>query len=135
DSTHLSQEAVSELREVIVRDFGQHALPAQATEYKTKSKNAQEAHEAIRPTSALRTPKSVASFLDPDALRLYELIWKRAVACQMIPATLNTVSVELAAGKPHAFRATGTTVVDPGFLAVYEEGRDEKKAEDEDEGR
>ncbi|MCK7595068.1 DNA topoisomerase I [Pseudomarimonas salicorniae] len=135
DSTHLSQEAVSELREVIARDFGQHALPPQATEYKTKSKNAQEAHEAIRPTSALRTPKSVAAFLDPDALRLYELIWKRAVACQMIPATLNTVSVELAASKDHAFRATGTTVVDPGFLAVYEEGRDEKKAEDEDEGR
>jgi DNA topoisomerase-1 len=135
DSTHLSQEAVAELREVIGREFGQHALPAQANEYKTKSKNAQEAHEAIRPTSALRTPKSVAAFLDPDALRLYELVWKRAVACQMIPATLNTVSVELAAGKDHAFRATGTTVVDPGFLAVYEEGRDEKKAEDEDEGR
>jgi DNA topoisomerase-1 len=131
DSTHLSQEAVSELREVIARDFGQHALPAQASEYKTKSKNAQEAHEAIRPTSALRTPKSVAAFLDPDALRLYELVWKRAVACQMIPATLNTVSVELSAGKQHAFRATGTTVVDPGFLAVYEEGRDEKKAEDD----
>ncbi len=135
DSTHLSQEAVAEIRETIVRDFGQHALPAQANEYRTKSKNAQEAHEAIRPTSALRTPKSVAAFLDPDAARLYELIWKRAVACQMVPATLNTVTVDLAAGKDHAFRASGTTVIDPGFLAVYEEGRDEKKAEDDDEGR
>lgn len=135
DSTHLSQEAVSEIRDTIVREFGQHALPAQANVYKTKSKNAQEAHEAIRPTSALRTPKSVAGFLDPDSLRLYELIWKRAVACQMIHATLNTVSVELSAGTEHAFRATGTTVIDPGFLAVYEEGKDQKSADDDDEGR
>jgi DNA topoisomerase I len=135
DSTHLSQDAVAEIRQTIVQEFGNHALPAQANEYRTKSKNAQEAHEAIRPTSALRTPKSVVAFLDPDAARLYELIWKRAVACQMVPATLNTVSVELAAGKQHTFRASGTTVIDPGFLAVYEEGRDEKKAEDDDEGR
>ena len=135
DSTHLSQEAVAELRETIRHEFGAHALPAQANEYKTKSKNAQEAHEAIRPTSAARTPKSVASFLDPDAARLYELIWKRAVACQMIPATLNTVSVDLAADTQHSFRASGTTVVDPGFLAVYEEGRDQRTADDDDEGR
>jgi DNA topoisomerase-1 len=128
DSTHLSEEAVVELRQLIARDFGEHALPATANEYKTKSKNAQEAHEAIRPTSALRTPKSVAQYLDPDGLRLYELIWKRAVACQMVPATLNTVTVDLAAGKQHAFRAAGTTVVDPGFLAVYEEGRDDREA-------
>jgi len=128
DSTHLSQEAVVELRELIARDFGQHALPATANEYKTKSKNAQEAHEAIRPTSALRTPKSIAQFLDPDGLRLYELIWKRAVASQMIHATMNTVTVDLAAGKHHAFRAAGTTIVDPGFLAVYEEGRDDRDA-------
>jgi DNA topoisomerase-1 len=126
DSTHLSQEAVAELRELIARDFGDHALPATANEYKSKSKNAQEAHEAIRPTSAMRTPKSVAPYLDADAARLYELIWKRAVACQMVHATLNTVTVDLAAGKQHSFRAAGTTVVDPGFLAVYEEGRDER---------
>ncbi len=135
DSTHLSAEAVDELRQVIARDFGAHALPATANVYKTKSKNAQEAHEAIRPTSALRSPKSVAAFLDPDSARLYELIWKRAVACQMIPATLNTVSVELAAGAEHGFRATGTTVVDPGFLAVYEEGKDTRSSDDDDEGR
>ncbi|MBB5207491.1 DNA topoisomerase I [Chiayiivirga flava] len=135
DSTHLSQEAVAELRQAIVRDFGEHALPPTANEYKTKSKNAQEAHEAIRPTSALRAPKSVAAFLDPDGARLYELIWKRAIACQMIPATLNTVTVDLAAGPDDAFRASGTTVVDPGFLAVYEEGKDAKSADDDDEGR
>ena len=135
DSTHLSAEAVDELRQTIARDFGMHALPATANVYKTKSKNAQEAHEAIRPTSALRSPKSVAAFLDADGARLYELIWKRAVACQMIHATLNTVSVELSAGTSHGFRATGTTVVDPGFLAVYEEGKDARSAEDDDEGR
>jgi len=135
DSTHLSQEAVAELREVIAREFGADALPAAANEYRTKSKNAQEAHEAIRPTSAKLTPKSVAAYLNPDEQKLYELIWKRAVACQMVPATLNTVSVELAAGRDHGFRATGTTVIDPGFLAVYEEGTDQKSAEAEDEGR
>ena len=135
DSTHLSQEAVDELRQAIARDFGAHALPPTANVYKTKSKNAQEAHEAIRPTSALRSPKAMAKFLDADGARLYELIWKRAIACQMIHATLNTVSVDLEAGSAHAFRASGTTVVDPGFLAVYEEGKDAKGADDEDEGR
>lgn len=135
DSTHLSQEAVAELREVIARDFGPDALPSAANEYRTKSKNAQEAHEAIRPTSAKLTPKSVAAYLNPDEQKLYELIWKRAVACQMVPATMNTVSVELAAGREHGFRATGTTVIDPGFLAVYEEGTDQKSADADDEGR
>ncbi|HEY9110554.1 MAG TPA: DNA topoisomerase I [Rhodanobacteraceae bacterium] len=131
DSTHLSGEAIGELRQAIERDFGKQGLPEHAMVYKTKSKNAQEAHEAIRPTSALRAPKSVAAFLTPDQLKLYELIWKRAVACQMKPATLNTVSVEFPCGEA-AFRATGTTVVDPGFLAVYEEGRDAKSEEDEE---
>lgn len=135
DSTHLGQEALEELREVIARDFGAHALPPTINLYKTKSKNAQEAHEAIRPTSALRTPKSVEGYLDSDGARLYELIWKRTVACQMIHATLNTVSVELAAGDDDGFRATGTTVVDPGFLAVYEEGKDTRSADADDEGR
>ncbi|HZH44030.1 MAG TPA: DNA topoisomerase I [Lysobacter sp.] len=135
DSVNLSQDAIVELRDVIARDFGTRALPDKPNAYQTKSKNAQEAHEAIRPTSALRTPAQVARYLNDDERRLYELVWKRAVACQMIPATLNTVSVDLAAGSQHAFRASGTTVVDPGFLAVYEEGRDTKPAEDEDEGR
>jgi DNA topoisomerase-1 len=135
DSTHLSAEALAELRDVIARDFGTGAVPDKPNVYKTKSKNAQEAHEAIRPTSALRTPASVAKFLGEDERRLYELVWKRAVASQMVPATLNTVSVELAAGNQHAFRASGTTVIDPGFLAVYEEGKDTRTSEDEDEGR
>ncbi len=135
DSVSLSAEALSELRDVIARDFGTKALPDKPNFYQTKSKNAQEAHEAVRPTSALRTPSQVARFLSDDERRLYELIWKRAVASQMVPATLNTVSVDLAAGGEHSFRASGTTVVDPGFLAVYEEGRDQKNAEDDDEGR
>ena len=135
DSTHISEDALAELRDVIARDFGTQAVPDKPNVYKTKSKNAQEAHEAIRPTSALRTPASVAKYLGDDERRLYELVWKRAVASQMVPATLNTVSVELAAGSEHSFRASGTTVLDPGFLAVYEEGKDSKTSEDEDEGR
>src|SRR5690606_26482849 len=115
--------------------YGTASVPDKPVVYQTKSKDAQEAHEAIRPTSALRTPASVARFLTDDERKLYELVWKRAVASQMVPATLNTVSVDLAAGSEHVFRASGTTVVFPGFLAVYEEGKDVKSAEDEDEGR
>ncbi|UZB07668.1 DNA topoisomerase I [Xanthomonas citri] len=135
DSVNLSQDALAEIRDVIARDFGTASLPDQPNAYTTKSKNAQEAHEAVRPTSALRTPAQVARFLSEDERRLYELIWRRAVACQMIPATFNTVSVDLSAGSEHVFRASGTTVVVPGFLAVYEEGKDTKSSEDEDEGR
>ncbi|HYM86141.1 MAG TPA: type I DNA topoisomerase, partial [Pseudoxanthomonas sp.] len=135
DSVTLSVDAVSEIRDVIARDYGTGAVPDKPNVYVTKSKNAQEAHEAVRPTSALRTPAQVSKYLDDDARRLYELIWKRAVACQMVPATMNTVSVDLAAGSEHNFRASGTTIIDPGFLAVYEEGKDNKNAEDEDEGR
>ncbi len=135
DSVSLSQDALAEIRDVIARDYGISALPDKPNTYTTKSKNAQEAHEAVRPTSALRTPAQVGKYLTDDERKLYELIWKRAVACQMIPATLNTVSVDLSAGSEHVFRASGTTVVVPGFLAVYEEGKDSKSAEDEDEGR
>jgi len=139
DSVALSEDALGELRELIARDFGRKALPDHPQTYKAKSKNAQEAHEAIRPTSAMRTPREVASFLNDEQRKLYELIWKRTVACQMIHATMNTVSVDFdlkhVAGGDAAFRSTGTTVVDPGFLAVYEEGRDQKSAEDDDEGR
>ncbi|WP_133501029.1 DNA topoisomerase I [Cognatilysobacter terrigena] len=135
DSVNLSQDAIVEIRDVIARDFGTRAVPDKPNVYTTKSKNAQEAHEAIRPSSALRTPASVAKYLPDDERRLYELIWKRAVASQMVPATLNTVSVDLAAGSDHSFRVSGTTVVDPGFLAVYEEGKDTKSAEDDEEGR
>ena len=135
DSVSLSQDALGEIRDVIARDFGTSSLPDKPNFYQTKSKNAQEAHEAIRPTSALRTPSQIARYLTDEERKLYDLVWKRAVASQMIPATLNTVSVELAAGAEHAFRASGTTVVVSGFLAVYEEGKDNKSAEDDDEGR
>ena len=132
DSTHLSEDALVQLRDVIRQEYGTHNMPEKPNVYKSKSKNAQEAHEAIRPTYALRLPAKIASFLSDDERKLYDLIWKRAVASQMIHATLNTVSIELAAGSQHGFRATGTTVVDPGFLLVYEEGKDQKD-NDEDE--
>jgi DNA topoisomerase-1 len=135
DSVSLASEAIAEIRKVIARDYGARALPEHPHFYRAKSKNAQEAHEAIRPTSALHTPASMAAFLNDDQRKLYELIWKRAVASQMQHATLNTVSVDFDAGGDSLFRASGTTVVDPGFLAVYEEGRDAKAAEDEDENR
>ncbi len=135
DAVSLSMDAIAELRDVIGRDYGARALPEQPHFYRNKSKNAQEAHEAIRPTSALHRPKDIAHYLSDEQRKLYELIWKRALASQMQHATLNTVSVDLDAGGDSMFRASGTTVVDPGFLAVYEEGRDAKNAEDEDEGR
>ena len=135
DSVHLSVDALAEIRDVIARDYGTASVPDKPVVYNTKSKNAQEAHEAVRPTSALRTPAQVARYLSEDERKLYELIWKRTVASQMIPATLNTVSVDLAAGSEHVFRASGTTVVVPGFLSVYEEGKDTKGADDDDEGR
>jgi len=135
DSVNLASEAIAEIRKVITRDFGARAVPEHPHFYRAKSKNAQEAHEAIRPTSALHTPASMATFLNDDQRKLYELIWKRAVASQMQHATLNTVSVDFDAGGDSAFRASGTTVVDPGFLAVYEEGRDAKTSEDEDDNR
>lgn len=132
DSTHLSDEAVEQLRDVIRQEYGTHNMPEKPNVYKSKSKNAQEAHEAIRPTFALRTPSKIGSFLSDDERKLYELIWKRAVACQMIHATLNTVSIELAAGSLHGFRASGTTVIDPGFLLAYEEGKDQKDNEEDE---
>jgi DNA topoisomerase-1 len=134
DSVALSDDAVAELRDLIGREYGKSALPDGVQVYKSKSKNAQEAHEAVRPTSAMRTPRSVASFLNDDQRKLYELIWKRTVACQMIHATLNTVSVEFPVADS-AFRASGTTVIDPGFLAVYEEGRDQKNEDDDEQRR
>jgi DNA topoisomerase-1 len=135
DSLNIGVDAIAELRKVIARDFGAKALPESPNLYRSKSKNAQEAHEAIRPTSALHTPASVAGYLGDDQRKLYDLIWKRAVASQMQYATLNTVSVDLDAGGDSTFRASGTTIVDPGFLAVYEEGRDAKTADDDDENR
>ncbi|BAU46608.1 DNA topoisomerase I [Sulfurifustis variabilis] len=132
DSVNLANEAVIEIRDVIKDRFGVDNLPDEPQLYKSKSKNAQEAHEAIRPTSAARTPESIKKHLKPEQYKLYELIWKRTVACQMVPALLDTVSVDLEAGAGNVFRATGSHIVKPGFMAVYQEGTDEAP-EDEDE--
>jgi len=129
DAVNLANEAVAEIREVIKDRFGADNLPEEPIAYKTKSKNAQEAHEAIRPTSAARAPDSIKGHLKPDQLRLYELIWKRTLACQMVPAVLDTVTVDLAAGEGNIFRANGSTVVKPGFMAVYQEDIDDKPAD------
>ena len=131
DSVALAAEAVTELREVIGERYGADNLPEAPRTYKTKAKNAQEAHEAIRPTSAARHPDDVKSYLDNDQFRLYELIWKRAVACQMASAIFDTVAVDLrpaddAAPGDNLFRATGSVLVKPGYRLAYQEGRPEK---------
>lgn len=133
DSVNLAQEAVAEIRELITQRYGANTLPAQPNVYKTKSKNAQEAHEAIRPTAAARAPETVARYLNDDQIKLYTLIWQRTVACQMIHATLDTVAVDFSCGEGNVFRANGSTVVDPGFMLVYQEDVDDKKVGDEDE--
>ena len=122
DSTSLAQEAVAEIREVIVKRFGEQTLPKSPNVFKTKSKNAQEAHEAIRPSSAARAPDSIRGYLSADQLKLYTLIWNRTIACQMNPAVIDTVAVDLSP-PGHAqtlLRATGSTVREPGFLTVYD---------------
>jgi DNA topoisomerase-1 len=133
DSVHLAQEAVAEIRAFVAERYGPAQLPPTPREYKTKAKNAQEAHEAIRPTSVARTPQELEAYLNRDQLRLYELIWKRSVACQMIHATINTVAVDLACGAGNLFRATGSTVAEPGFMQVYLEGKDDAVVGDDDE--
>ena len=132
DSVNLAKEALEEIREVIEQRYGKEQLPKQARRYKTKSKNAQEAHEAIRPTSAKLIPSELQK-LKPEQLKLYQLIWKRTIACQMIHATLNTVGIDLACGEGNNFRATGSTIENPGFMAVYQEDVDDKKAGEDDE--
>jgi len=132
DSLALANEAVGEIRDVIQDRYGADNLPEEARTYRTKSKNAQEAHEAIRPTSAARTPEAMKRHLDHDQFRLYELIWKRTVACQMVHALFNTVGVDLACGPGNHFRATGQQLVNPGFIAVYQESLDDQKKEDDD---
>ena len=133
DSVNLAQEAITEIRKTITEKYGEDNLPDQPKVYKTKSKNAQEAHEAVRPTSALRTPESIKGALSQDQYKLYSLIWKRTVASQMIHTTLNTVAVDLLCGKNNRFRANGFTIVHPGFMAVYQEGHDDKKSKDKED--
>ena len=120
DSVALSKDALGDLRSQIKSQFGDDYLPEEPNFYKTKSKNAQEAHEAIRPTSAALTPGKVRPFVNDDQFRLYELIWKRTMACQMSPALLDTVAVEFDCGTGSTFRANGSVITFPGFLAAYE---------------
>jgi len=126
DSVHLAQEALEEVRDVIKERYGSDNLPDEPRTYKTKSKNAQEAHEAIRPTSAERVPESIKEFLSKEQFKLYDLIWKRTVSSQMVHATIDTVAADLVA-ENNTFRANGSTIVHPGFMAVYQESMDDKK--------
>src|SRR3984957_3485395 len=129
DSVSLAAEAVQEIREVIAKLYGAEAVAEEVRVYKTKSKNAQEAHEAIRPTSASIIPADIERHLEADQFKLYSLIWKRAVACQMAHALFDTVAVDILAGpdgaQRHVLRANGSTLVKPGYIAVYQEGRDD----------
>ena len=144
DSLNLAQEAVGQIRDVIVKLYGKEGLSDEVRVFKTKSKNAQEAHEAIRPTSADIVPADIEKYLDSDQFRLYSLIWKRTVACQMAPAVFDTVAVELLAGtdeqraragsdlKRTVLRANGSTLVKPGYISVYQEGMDDVVQDDSD---
>jgi len=134
DSVTLAEIAIDEIREVIAERYGKKNVPDEPRQFKTKSKNAQEAHEAVRPTSVARHPDDLKGVLEDDQFRLYSLIWKRTMACQMVPAVFDTVAIDFAAGAEdagHVFRANGSVLVEPGFIAVYQEGKDDAK---DDEG-
>ena len=131
DSVALANEAVVEIRDYISSNFDADYLPAAPVTYKNKSKNAQEAHEAIRPTSITRTPEAVKAYLSPEQFKLYEMIWKRTLSCQMAPARFDTTSLDLAVGDEITtlFRASGQVLTFPGFIAVYQEDADDVEEE------
>ena len=132
DGVQMSQESVASIRDVIQGSFGPRFLPQAPREYKTRAKNAQEAHEAVRPTDAARAPKEMSQYLDRDQARLYDLIWKRAVACQMASAELDQTAIVLnAADKRTALRANGSIIAFEGFLKLYQEDRDDPAADGE----
>jgi DNA topoisomerase-1 len=134
DSVTLADVAVAEIRDLIAERYGAENVPDEPRTFKTKAKNAQEAHEAIRPTSVGLTPESLKDALDEDQFKLYSLIWKRTMACQMVPAVFDTVAIELAAGPEedgHRLRANGSILVEPGFMAVYKEGQDDTNKDDD----
>jgi DNA topoisomerase-1 len=135
DSPHVAEVAQAEARDFIGQRYGQEYLPPSPPQYKTRAKGAQEAHEAIRPTSVFREPSAVKPFLDNEQYRLYTLIWQRFVASQMLNAVYDTISVEVLADDKYLFRASGARVRFPGFLAVYEETRDEDAVPDEEAGK
>src|ERR1041384_3508965 len=130
DSTRVSDAALGEVRDFISQQYGAPYLPEKAIHYRSK-KDAQDAHEAIRPTDVTRTPDSLAKYLSADELRLYRLIWQRSVASQMTPAIFDQTTIDIGAGR-FIFRASGSVQKFDGFLKVYQEGRDEKTEEDEE---
>ncbi len=143
DSLNLAQEAVAQIREVVVQLYGKEGLADELRVYRTKSKNAQEAHEAIRPTAANILPANIEKYLEADQFKLYSLIWKRTVACQMAPAIFDTVAVDMLAGRDAKgptlvstnrtlLRANGSTLVKPGYISVYQEGLDDAVLDDSD---
>ena len=136
DSTNISELAQKEAREYVMGKYGDKYLPAEPPQYKTKSKGAQEAHEAVRPTSAMRDPEKVKPYLEPAMFKLYQLIWQRFVASQMEAAVYDTLQVEVT-GKTslheYLFRASGSAVKFPGFLVVYEEAKNEDAKSEEEE--
>ncbi|MDF2366893.1 type I DNA topoisomerase [Sneathiella sp.] len=125
DGVSLAMEAMHSARDVIASEYGKEYVPEKPRFYKSKSKNAQEAHEAIRPTDLSRTPAMVAKYLDSEHLRLYELIWKRTIASQMESAQLERTTIDFSDGAGQTLRATGSVVRFAGFLKLYEEGRDD----------
>jgi DNA topoisomerase-1 len=135
DSTRVSEDALTEVRGFVTERFGENFLPKTPNIYKTK-KDAQDAHEAIRPTSVLHTPEAVEKYLAEDELKLYRLIWMRFIASQMNAALFDQTTIDInATGKskvPYIFRATGSVLKFEGFLKVYEEGKDQKDEDDED---
>ncbi len=132
DAVNLSKEAISACRDAILKYFGEVYLPKVAKEYKTKSKNAQEAHEAIRPSDVMNTPKKMEIKLDADAYKLYELIWKRTVACQMNPAIMDRVTIDSTSkDKQIVLRANGQVVEFDGFLKLYQESKDDNDEDDD----
>lgn len=135
DGVQMAAEAIGAARGLIEQQYGQSYLPTAPRVYKTKAKNAQEAHEAIRPTDVFRRPQDVAQYLDRDQLKLYELIWRRTIASQMESAVLDQVAVDiLSADKQIGLRATGSVVKFDGFLALYREDRDDADQHNEEEG-
>lgn len=134
DGVQMAQEAINAIRSHIGKQIGPDYVPQQARHYSSKAKNAQEAHEAIRPTDVFRTPSSVAGYLTPDQRRLYELVWKRAVASQMESAALDQVAVDISGPSGQTvLRANGSIITFDGFLRLYTEGRDDSdKAADDD---
>lgn len=133
DSVNLADEALKEIRNFITQRYGKENLPDEERKFKTKAKNAQEAHEAIRPTMVNVLPQDIKNKLSADQYKLYNLIWKRTISCQMIHATIDQVAIEYKCGEGNRLRSNGSTLAIPGFMQVYQEGVDDSSLDDDDE--